>query len=351
MTYTTRSIGENQLAWHLDMGGKTTEVLLCDGKLDNGWLYNFAFSARWEGMALLGEEKAEWPGVTLTLVSPEGDHRQIVELFPPEEMKTEHFGITIGNNTFVGRVTPEGLPAGYDVKIEFEDFGLELSADVVNTGTLFSDDEHGLGYYDAAKDIGWTWWPLAPRSTVTATTKLAGRTETSSGIGYLEKDIANLDALEMSDWTSTWYWGHAWTDEYTLNWSVQYGHENFNYRPFASLVVWKGSDPVFVTRTPMMSPIKFEWDDVLNVAYPSHFTILGTHGDFEVFLRITDSTLFERFPLISRPEQQGENMGAILRSFGDVDIEITRLGKVEKLKGRSTFENGQMVRWIPIPKS
>jgi len=350
-TYTVKNINKNQLGWHLNMGGEVIDFIFADGWMENGYKYNFLFACKLEGLEpLVGPEKKDWPIVTLLITSPEGETQQIFKPYPPNEFKAEPWGVTIGNNVFKGSLTTEGMPAGYEVKMDVDDIGLDITAKALCTGVRFVEEEHGYMFYDQGKDIGVGWWPLVPRASVKGTVKFQGKKVKVEGLGHIERQVGNRDGRLMSDWNSHWFWGHCWAGDYTAMWTYSASTEKYRYHPFSPLVLWKGSDIILCTNNLSLSPDKFEYEDVTGVPYPTIETIHATQGNIELLGQVSNPTLTERYPLLSLPGQTFENAGAILRGFADIDLEITRLNKSEQISGKCMYEHGQITRWIPIPK-
>ena len=350
--YTFRSINKNQLGWHSDMGGDVLEWLFADGWMDNGYKYNFLFSSKLDTAEnVVGPEKKDWPIVALLITSPEGETKHIYKAFPPEEFKAEEtWGATIGNNVFRGLLTPDGMPAGYQVKIDLDDVGLDITAKAICTGVRLVEEEHGYIYYDPTENIGVRWWPLVPRASIEGTITFQGKKIPAAGLGYVERQLGNNQGKKMSEWVSHWFWQHFYAGDYTAVYTYAAASEMLQYRPLSPLILWKGSDIILCTHNLSLSPDKFELDDVTGCAYPTIETIHATQGNIELLGLVQPPTLFERYQMLNLPGQTLENAGCILRGFSDIDVEITRLDKLELMRGKCMYEHGQITRWTPIPR-
>src|SRR4030042_2344275 len=240
MAYTFRSLNKNQLGWHLDMGGEVLDWIFADGWMDNGYRYNFTLACRLEQAELVvGIEKKDWPIVGLLIATPEGETRQVYKAYPPNEFKAEPWGVTIGNNVFKGSLTPEGLPAGYEVKLDLCDIVRDITAKAICTGVRFVEEEHGLMYYDPTTNIGGGWWPLVPRAEVKGTINFQGKKVKVEGLGYCERQLGNLQGGLMTDWVLYYYWNHFWAGDYTISYTYSTAPDKLQYRPFTPLVLWK----------------------------------------------------------------------------------------------------------------
>ena len=349
---TFRSINKNQLGWHSDMGGDVLEWLHMDGWMDNGYYYNSTLASKLD-MAenAVGSEKKDWPIVALLITSPEGEIKQVYKAFPAEEFKAEPWGVTIGNNVFKGLLTPDGLPAGYQVKLDIDDVGIDITAKAICTGVRFVEDEHGYVYYDPTTNTGAGWWPLVPRASVEGTITFQGKkTKKTAGLGYCERQLGNRQGWKMNEWISHWFWGHFWAGDYTAIWTYAAGSEMLQYRPFSPLVLWKGSDIILCTNNLSLSPDKFELDDVTGCAYPTIETIHATQGNIELLGLVQPPKLSERYQMFNLPGQTLENAGCCFRGVSDIDVEITRLDRLEQMRGKCMYEHGQITRWIPVPR-
>src|SRR4030042_5831110 len=344
MAYTFRSINKNQLGWHLDMGGQVLDGIFGDGWMENGYKYNFLLSCKLNTAEnVVGIEKKDWPVVALLITTPEGETRQVYKAYPPNEFKAESWGVTIGNNVFKGSLTPEGLPAGYEVKMDLDDVCLDITAKAICTGVRFVEDEHGFLFCEPTTNIGVGWWPLVPRASVEGTLRFQGKkTQKAAGLGYCERQLGNNEGRLMSDWVSHWCWGHFWAGDYTAVWTYASAPDMLQYRPFSPLVLWKGSDIILCTHNLSLSPDKFEYDHATGVAYPTVETIHATQGNIELLGLVSNPTLTERHQMFNLPGQTLENAGCVFRGFADIDIEITRLDRLEIMSAKCMYEHGQI---------
>ena len=162
-TYAVKNLNKSQLGWHSKMGGVVLEWLFMDGWMDNGYKYGVTLASRVDrGDVLFGEERGNWPFVMAFVTNPDGETVMGMNVFPIEQYKEEKpWGITVGNNILKGSLTRDGQPAGYNMKVTFDDIGIDITAKAECTGIRFIEKEHGYMFYDPIKDIGVGWWPLA----------------------------------------------------------------------------------------------------------------------------------------------------------------------------------------------
>jgi len=351
--YTFRSINKNQLGWHSDMGGDVLEWMFMDGWMDNGYKYGALFASHLDMAENIVEyEKKDWPIVNCHVTSPDGETKDIYKAFPPEEFKAEPFGVTIGNNFLKGSLTPDGLPAGYQLKVDLDDIGIDVTAEAICTGVRFTDEEHGCMFYDPTTNIGVGWWPLVPRASLEGTVTFQGKkTEKAAGHGYVERQLGNREGMKMNEWVSHWYWGHCYAGDYTAIWNFVVTGQAMGYHLFSPLVVWKGSDIILSTHNLAASANEFGVDEeVTGNLYPTVVGIHGTQGDTELFGLMTPPTLTERYQMLNLPGQTLENPGCVLRGFCDINLEITQSDDLALVQGKCMYEHGQIARWVPIPK-
>ncbi len=346
-TYTVRSINKSHLGWHPNMGGDVVEWLYMDGWMDNGYKYGVTLASKIDQGEMFGEQ-GNWPFVMAWLTSPDGETLTGMNFLPVQQYKEEKpWGVTIGNNVFKGSLKKDGQPAGYHMKVTLENIGIDITAKAVCSGMRIVEEKHGYMHYDPVKDTAVGWWPLVPRASVKGTITFQGKEVQVTGLGYCERQLGNKQGMLMTDWLSHWFWGHCFAGDYTASWAYTAGPENKQYRPFSSLVLWKGSDVILSTNNPSVSPDKFEIDDVTGRYYAVAETIHATEGNMELFILMSTPTINEKLPL---PGKSAEDPGHVLRGFSDIDVQIRRLDRWEQIKGKCFHEQGQIIPWIPAPK-
>lgn len=345
--FTFRSISKNQLAWHSDLGGDFREWLYLDGWMDNDYKYGLVLATKMEmGENVVGPEKGDWPLVDCLVTSPEGVTHRVSKAFPIETVKLEPWGLTIGDNVFTGSLTPDGMPAGYRVKVALDDVGIDITAKAVATGMRFVEEEHGYMYYDPTTNIGVGWWPLVPRAEIEGTLTFQGKTIPVKGPGYCERQLGNKS---FEGWISHWFWGHFYAGDYTAIWANTVSPESMQYRHFSPFVLWKGSDVILSTHNLALSPENFELDAVIGMPYPTAETIHATEGNTELWALILPGTISERDLMVNNPGTSPENPGCYFRQFSNIDIEIRRWDQLEQIRGKCIHEFGWMTRWFPVP--
>jgi len=321
------------------MGGEVLEWFFADGWMDNDYKYHFLFASKVEPdevERIVGREKKDWPIVFCVITNPEGETEEIYKASPPEEFKPEPFGVTIGDNFLKGTLTPEGMPAGYEVRIDLGDLGVDLTAKVVCTGVRFVEDEHGCMIYEPTMNMGVAWWPLVPRASVEGTITFRGKKLKVSGPGYLERQLGNRQGWNMREWVAHWFYGHFWDDnDYTAVWNYIALSEALQFRPFSPLALWKGNDLILCTHNLSMSPDKFTIEDSSKMLVPEIVTMHATEGNTEMFAQVPYHGLYK---MVGLP---------VFRAHSDMDIELSRLDRIEQIKGKCMLEHGQMDQWFP----
>jgi hypothetical protein len=344
---TFRSISKNHLGWHSDLGGDLREWLYLDGWMDNGYKYSLVLASKMEmGENVVGPEKADWPLVDCQVISPEGVMQRVAKAFPIEKLKTKPWGVSIGNNVFRGSLTPDGLPAGYRVKVAAGDLGIDITAEAICTGTRFVEEEHGYMYYDPTTNVGVGWWPLVPGAKVQGTLTYRGSKIPVAGFGYCERQVGNE---AFAGWISHWFWGHMWAGDYTAIWSYTTAPESMQYRHFSPLVLWKGNDIILSTHNLALEAANFELDPEIGMPYPTAETLHATEANVEMTALILRGITTERDLMVNNPGTSPENPGCYFRQYSDIDIEIRRLDRLEQIRGKCVHEAGWITRWFPVP--
>ena len=354
-TNTFRYIDNSNLGWHLelkegDAAKDYSEWLWLDGDLDNGGRISLGLFAQvpehgedyipekfWKGHP----ERKRWPAVDIHVWTPDGKVFRGVELVAPEEFQPLPFGAKWGNrNSFVGKIGPDGLATGYDIKLSTNDAELDVKANaIVNTGVVFSDEEHGYSYYNPITKRAVGWWPLVPKSEFEGTLKIEGKTTKVKGKIYCERQLITIPIEKSAQrW---WFWGHLSAGEYTAAWTDSAASPHFNYRHFTPFVLWKGNVPILSTFNFACYAEQFAMDPVTGVPYPAVESLRAQNNDIEFTAQIMNGKVTNR-------------LGWYCRQASDARIQVKHWGKTEEVSGTSVHEFGADILsrdkdpWFPV---
>ena len=348
---TFRRITGSDLGWHPELGEgegaeRYSEWLWLDGQLEGGYQYSLGLFSTWpQGMEEYEDpEKSRWPTVALYVLTPEGKVHRGREVYPPESFKPEPFGGTWANNTFTGKLKPDGTPEGYDVKVSVGDVGVNLTARAVAIGLQFTDQERGYTYYHPFRNIALGWWPLVPRAEVEGTLTIEGRPVKVSGLGYVERQLTNMPGSFGGGSQAWWSWGHFYADDYTAVWTDSAASEHYRYRHFSPFALWKGSELILSTFQFTCYVEKFGIEPELGNIYPAVESLRASDGNVELTAQLLPGRISDCFKL--GPGQQG----VYTRQFCDVDIQLRRWDEVELARGTAVHEFGAGEHWFPFSR-
>lgn len=347
-TYTFKNINAGVLGWHLDLGKGDAaedygEWFWLDGQLESGYQFSLGlftnfppsyrptawYKARWGDRP----EMRLWPAVDFHVATPDGKVHRGIELFPPESFKPAPWGVSIGHNTYTGKLNPRtGMPESYHLKVAVEDMTIDLKASVVATGVVFSDEEHGYSYYHPVKKRALGWWPLIPRAEIEGTITVGGKTIRDKGLLFCERQLTNLPVSGPSGqlW---WFWGHFFAGDYTAVWTDSAASEHFNYRHFSPFVLWKGSDVVLSTYNFAAYVEKFDLDSD-GIPYPSVVSLKASDGVREMTAQIVKGTITNR-------------LESYVRQRSEVRLQLKHWGETQEVRGEAIHEWGCGPDWFP----
>lgn len=343
---TFRRITGINLGWHPwlgegESGGNYADWLWLDGQLEGGYQYSMGmFGARPGGT--VESERRGGPTVDLHILAPDGKAHHGTESYPPEAFKPEPFGGTWGDNTFKGRLGPDGMPEGYDLKVSVGDVGVDLTARAVAIGLQFSDEEHGYSYYHPIKNIALGWWPLVPRAEVEGTLTIEGKPVKVSGLAYVERQLTSMPTSFGGGGQAWWTWGHFYAGEYTAIWTDSASSEHFQYRHFSPFALWKGSELVLSTFQFTCYVEKFGIDADSGMLYPVVESLRASDGNVELRAQLLPGKINHIFRL-------GE-AGVYCRQYCDVNMQLRRWDDVEQDSGTAVHEFGAGGHWFPFDR-
>jgi len=349
--FTFTTVSKTNLAWHPELGEGYCDWLWLDGWTDSGYWYGLTMAFRLDQAApLVGAEKRDWPLVQCLVIPPEGETQLLTEAFPVEKFKAEEpWGVTIGHNVLKGTLTPEGLPAGYSVKVAVDDVGIDLNAKSVALGMQFVEAEHGYTYYHPVKKIGVGWWPLVSRADIEGTLTFHGKEiKVNNGAGYIERQLFNSTFAGIM---AHHFWGHAFAGDYTAVWTESAGPEQSQYRHFHPFVLYKGSDPIVSTHNLTLQPERFVLDEITKMPFPLVQTLQAVDGSTEVMVTLLPGNIAERHSLVDTPgtPYTAENPGGYIRQVCNAKIQIRRWDRIEEVMGVAQHEFGWWSQWFPLP--
>jgi len=343
---TFRRISESQLAWNLWLAeGENAENysdwLAIDGHLEGEYQYSlYLFASMPKGVMI--SDVSSCPAVDLYILTPEGKVHHVNKTYAPEEFKPESFGGAWGDNTFIGRLKPDGMPEGYDIKISLGDMGLDLTCRAVNSGFVFSDEEHGYTYYHPIKKTALGWWPLVPRAEVEGTLTIEGKPIRVSGSNYVERQLNNIPASFGSGAQAWWTWGHFVAGDYVAVWTDSAASEYFQYRHFSPIVLYKGSDPILMTFQCTSYIEKFGIDPVSGNLKPEVLGLRAADGNVELRAQISPGKVVH--------SNREPGRGVYTRQYSPVNMQLRRWDEVEEASGTAIHEWGAGENWFPFER-
>ena len=347
-SYTFKTITENNLAWHPELGGEYYDWLWLDGWSEDGYTYGLTMAVRLDMAAqVVGPENKDLPLIDCLVTSPEGVTHRVARAFPVEEFKTEEpWGVTIAGNSCIGTLAPDGKPAGYRIKVGLDGVGIDVSARAVAVGMQFVEAEHGYTYYHPVKNVGVGWWPLVVRAEMEGTVTFHGATVPVKGLAYCERQLGNM-SFEAT--MAHWFWGHFYAGDYTAIWTDAASPERMQYRHFSPFILYKGGDPILCTHNLALSAEKFELDPENGMPCPVAQTLHATQGDTEITAVLHRGVIIERECLVDTAGTvfTGENPGGYFRQVCPIDLQVRRWDRVEQLQGTCQHEFGWMSQWFP----
>ena len=350
---TFRRITKGNLAWHPELREREgaqnySEWLWLDGQLEGGYQYSLSLSAgRPGGVAEAVESAGERgrPSVSLHILTPEGKVHHGSEVYPPEAFKPELFGGTWGDkNVFKGKLKPDGMPEGYDLKVSVGDVGVDITARAVAIGLQFSDEEHGYSYYHPLKNIALGWWPLVPRAEVEGTLTIEGKPIKVSGLAYVERQLTNMPASFGGGGQAWWTWGHFYAGDYTAVWTDSAASEHYQHRHFSPFGLWKGSELVLSTFQFTCYVEQFGIEPELGNIYPVVESLRASDGNVELRAQLLPGKINDRIKL--GPRRQG----VYTRQYCDVNMQLRRWDEVEEASGTAVHEFGAGEHWFPFER-
>jgi hypothetical protein len=361
--YKARDINSTNLAWHTELGenenaANYSEWVWVEGHTEvdgqSKTAYHFTIAWYWAIPNQAGQSgetatDSRWPAIQFILLTPDGKKYGDYKTFSPESFKPDEFGGgTWAHNTFRWRLTPEGMPLGYDINLSIFDIQLNISAKAIATGLQFSDEDHGYSYYHPVKKIALGWWPLVPRSEIEGTLTFQGSVVNIKGLAYCEKQLSNMPLSFGGGAQNMWHWGHLFAGDYTVAWTDSAASKNFRYRHFSPVAVWKGSDLVLGTLQAACCVEKFNIHPVTKSLYPEIESIRAADGDMEFAAQFQPGKIIESHsPLEHKP---GQLSLTYVRQICPVDIQVTRGDKVEEARGTAAREWGSGPDWFPYDR-
>ena len=349
--HTFRKINSSNLGWHWDLGeGENRENfadwLEFDGQLEGGYEYSGGLNI---GIIPHLKEEGErrfWPSAHLSISTPDGKRREVDEFYPPKDVETEIFGGVWGPNTFKGKLGPDGQPEGYHLKISIGDIGADLTARAVNTGLVFTDEEHGYSYYSPTKKTALGWWPLVPRAEVEGTLTIDGKPVKVKGLGYVERQLTNMPTSFGGGGQTWWTWGHFYCGDYTAIWTDSASSEHFGYRHFTPFVLWKGGDIVLSTFQFTSYVEKFGIEPELGYLYPVVESLKASDGNVEFRAQILPGRVTGIMKLVTTG-------GTYVRQMSPLRMQLRRWDEVEEVASvappeGAIHEFGGGADWFPF---
>ncbi len=343
-------INSSNLGWHLDLAkGEEakdySEWFWAEGELKNGYQYSVGFfTSTPPNMELTTPDKVAFPYIQIFFHAPDGINYKASDTFPKEAFKPDVFGVAIRNNVFDGKINENGLPVSYTMKMSLDNLELDVTAKVIATGIKFNDSKLGYSYYHPKKNIALGRWPLVPRAEISATLKIDGKSISSKGLGYLERQVMNMPNAFGGGGQHMWYWGHLFGDDYTAVWTDSAASDNRNFKHFAPFVLYKGSHVVFSSFN--LACCTEQWVyDASGKLYPSVVSMRASDGvkDVNVQLWKGETSAVHEIANPVHPDKRGR----YTRQYCDITRQISSWDDLTEVKGKAIHEFGGGEYWDP----
>jgi hypothetical protein len=335
-----RPIGPDEVRWHdeLPWHPGMADLFWLDGELDNGYQL---------GIGLLRSRPlvGGLPGITIKILTPDGEVFEVDETFTAEEFTGTAFGGSWGENQLVGQIDDDGRPVGYRLILAVGNITLDVTCDGVCVGSKFVDSSPGFTTFDESTGSAAGWWPLLPKSTSSGTLTIGDTVLDASGAFHIERQVTTFplagSAGEKSA-QSIWTWGHFYAGEYTAIWTDSGASEHFGYHHFTPFLLWRGNELVLSTFAFASYVERFTINPVTGLALPVVTTLKASDGETDFFARLIEPRNFEHVELNNKP-------GSIYcRQLSQVSARIETTDGVERAGGTAIHEWGTQAGNFPF---
>jgi len=247
-----------------------------------------------------------------------------------------------------GRLGPDGMPEGFDLKFQSENISFDLTCKAVVGGVKMSDEQPGFTMFEPKLKMGVGWWPLVTKAEAEGTITIKGKTKKVKGLLHMERQCASLGFGDSSGTDaptaqSVWTWGHLWAGDYTAVWTDSAASKQFGYKHFSPFILWKGDEIVMCTYNFASQIESFIMHEPSGLPCPAVETFRGSDGITDV-VAVTEPGL-----IVERDAETG--VPWYTRQVSDVTLRIknTKLDVTEKLEGKAIHEWGCFTEWMPWP--
>ena len=337
-----RNITSDELRWH-DKNDLPTvqDWLFWEGSFDE---------IPYVGMTICGtktEMSKEGLAIDFDIRQKDGKHYHSLITIPEEMFTPAPFGGTWGDKGIMaGRLGPDGLPTGYDLKFTVGNISIDLTSRALVGGMKFSDARPGYSSHHPDKGIAAGWWPLVARSECEGTITIDGKGVKVKGWSYLERQCIatgtnkpNWGDTDAPSTQSVWSWGHFVAGEYTAAWTDSAASRHLGYQHYGPLVLWRGNKPLLCTLNCSVSVEQYviNADDGCPQNYIS--TLRAADDHTELFVVLNNGLLVHRS---TRNVYYTRQLSSI-----NVRVKDVRLNETEKVTGSAIHEWGMNKGYIP----
>lgn len=286
------------------------------------------------------------PAVTVNLSTPGERTRELHKVYRTDEFTPAEYGGRWGRQAELTlRVSAEGNPIGFDLRVEFDDFSLDVTGDVVCPGLKFSTASPGFSGYREESRLAVGWWPVTPRATARAILTWRGERHDQPALVHIERQLATLPLAgdEAADSAqSIWSWGHFNAGEYTAIWTDSAASAAFGYNHFSPFVLYRGPQPILSTFNFTAQVEKFVVDPDSGLTRPDVTTIRAGNGEVDFFARLVNGRVSDQFELNDRP-------GSLYcRQVSTVEGRVDHWGCAHRLRGQAVHEWGSQAGNYPF---
>jgi len=284
--------------------------------------------------------KRNQPGLTLTIITPQGKRLTSERTFAPEELKLEQdrFSLQIGKN----------LLSGDDKKLALNvlqaDLGLQLEFSSPTAGFKLGD---GCAHFGEKKDILYAINYPAPRARVSGKISYGGKEIPAQGWGYVDHCWYNANT---TDFEQVWHNMKFFSDDATLivtsfNASEQYAGKLVG---LAALVDDQGV--ILATTDLKVSEFNRDHDRVGGRNYPRRVVYEFSAPEGGGKIDFDSSKVVEKMDVLEKLDRNAATKALkwtitqfiakpfYYRSVGPAELELKLKSKTNKLSGRASCE-------------
>lgn len=285
--------------------------------------------------SLLDRSSLLKPGVSITITRPDGKKLSSTGLIPPAAFSAskERCYVRAGESWVRGDLCSYELHAKTG----------ELTAQLNFSGSVPAwRPGAGKNYYDEAFKQYFAWFPAIPYGTVEGRLIYDGQIRTVKGTCYHDHNWGNVGLNQV---LSSWYWGRAHVDNYTLIFAEMHAAPQYDDQNIPVFMLARGSQILAGSGEPLQLTEGDFIADPGGRSYPNGLDMEWQKDSDRIQLKLREPRLIDSFSLLDLLPAWQRVVGRLVsnpyyfRFNAGLDLHVDVDGTHEHVQGQALYES------------